>query len=181
MLYADHIAARGGELFRLVCEQDLEGMVAKRRDGLYAPEATDLAQDQEPAVLTSRVTAGAVRVSAWRQGRESAAHVGEELAQNDINGLLAAGDGYFYFWSGEAAGWLDRTVQVERVNDLSLEEWVARFHALRRKNQQILAAVKPGQQAAGGVKPLGHRRSGRDQAGPRPRYGCVSRRLPAVR
>ena len=59
--------------------------------------------------------------------------VKKELAQNDINALLARGDGYFYFWSGEAADWLDRTVQVERINDLSLQEWVARFHELRRR------------------------------------------------
>ena len=28
------------DLFRLACENDLEGIVAKRRDGLYTPEET---------------------------------------------------------------------------------------------------------------------------------------------
>jgi ATP-dependent DNA ligase len=35
ILYARHIERTGCELFRLVCEQDLEGIVAKRRDGAY--------------------------------------------------------------------------------------------------------------------------------------------------
>ena len=38
VLYADHIDAHGTESFRAVCEQDLEGIVAERRDGLYTPE-----------------------------------------------------------------------------------------------------------------------------------------------
>jgi len=40
VLYADHMDAKGTELFRAVCDQDLEGIVAKRRDGLYTPEET---------------------------------------------------------------------------------------------------------------------------------------------
>ena len=40
ILYADHFEACGVDLFRAVCEQDLEGIVAKRRDGLYTPEET---------------------------------------------------------------------------------------------------------------------------------------------
>jgi len=35
LLYVDHIAARGMDLFREVCQQDLEGIVAKRQDGVY--------------------------------------------------------------------------------------------------------------------------------------------------
>jgi ATP-dependent DNA ligase len=35
----DHIVGAGVELFREVCRQDLEGIVAKRRDGVYDPEA----------------------------------------------------------------------------------------------------------------------------------------------
>ena len=68
--------------------------------------------------------------------RLTLARVKKELTQNDTDALLARGTGYFYFWSGEAADWLDRTVQVERINDLSLDEWLVRFHELRRKNQQ---------------------------------------------
>lgn len=38
----------GVELFRIVCDQDLEGVVAKRRDGLYTPEATTWVKIKNP-------------------------------------------------------------------------------------------------------------------------------------
>jgi len=40
VLYADHIDGTGTELFRSVCALDLEGIVAKRKDGLCTPEET---------------------------------------------------------------------------------------------------------------------------------------------
>ena len=40
VLYVDHVAGRGVDLFRAVCEQDLEGIVAKLAARLYTPEAT---------------------------------------------------------------------------------------------------------------------------------------------
>jgi len=40
--YLDHVVGRGRDLFRAVCELDMEGVVAKRRDGVYTsdPAAT---------------------------------------------------------------------------------------------------------------------------------------------
>ena len=40
VLYADHIEARGLDLFEAACSQDLEGIVAKLASGRYEPEAT---------------------------------------------------------------------------------------------------------------------------------------------
>jgi bifunctional non-homologous end joining protein LigD len=40
LLYADHFDERGVDLYRSMCEMDLEGIVAKRKDGLYTPEET---------------------------------------------------------------------------------------------------------------------------------------------
>jgi bifunctional non-homologous end joining protein LigD len=37
-LYANHIERNGVEFFRLTCEQDLEGIVAKLRHGKYGEE-----------------------------------------------------------------------------------------------------------------------------------------------
>lgn len=37
VLYVDHFEERGVGLFRAVCGADLEGIVAKRKDGLYVP------------------------------------------------------------------------------------------------------------------------------------------------
>jgi len=33
--YLDRVAGRGLDLFRAVCEMDMEGIVAKRKDGVY--------------------------------------------------------------------------------------------------------------------------------------------------
>jgi ATP-dependent DNA ligase len=38
LLYCDHIEQEGEGLFRLACEHDLEGVVAKWKSGLYLPE-----------------------------------------------------------------------------------------------------------------------------------------------
>jgi bifunctional non-homologous end joining protein LigD len=38
--YLDGVVGRGVDLFRAVCELDMEGIVAKRLDGIYDPTAT---------------------------------------------------------------------------------------------------------------------------------------------
>jgi bifunctional non-homologous end joining protein LigD len=40
VLYSSPVEGRGVDLFAEVCANDLEGIVAKRRDGLYTPDAT---------------------------------------------------------------------------------------------------------------------------------------------
>ena len=47
-MYADHIAGNGTRLFRLACELDLEGIVAKRKDGKYTPEETSWVKIKNP-------------------------------------------------------------------------------------------------------------------------------------
>ena len=39
LLCADHMRGRGRDFFAEVCRQDLEGIVAKRADGVYDPAA----------------------------------------------------------------------------------------------------------------------------------------------
>ena len=39
LLYLDHVEGQGEELFRLVCEQDLEGIVAKPRESPYLSDS----------------------------------------------------------------------------------------------------------------------------------------------
>ena len=60
-----------------------------------------------------------------------------ELARRGHQVLLARGDGYFYFWTGEAAEWLDRTVRASKLSDLTLLEWIEEYQNLKRKNRQI--------------------------------------------
>ena len=49
VLYADYNESAVRELYRAVCEMDLEGIVAKRKDGLYTPEATTWVKIKNPA------------------------------------------------------------------------------------------------------------------------------------
>jgi hypothetical protein len=39
LMYAHDVKSRGCELFQLICEQNLEGIVAKHKNGLYGPSA----------------------------------------------------------------------------------------------------------------------------------------------
>jgi len=47
-LYVEHFDERGIDLFRAVCERDLEGIVAKRKDGMYTPEETSWVKIKNP-------------------------------------------------------------------------------------------------------------------------------------
>jgi hypothetical protein len=69
--------------------------------------------------------------------------VNGELARRGIQTVLAKGSGYFYFHTGEAADWLDRTVPVPTVNALTLEQWVAEFERLKKVNADIMGGAKP--------------------------------------
>ena len=63
--------------------------------------------------------------------------VNEELARNGFKATLAKGDGYFCFTSGEAADWLESTVRVPTLSNLSLADWVGEFRRLRDLNGQL--------------------------------------------
>jgi hypothetical protein len=65
-------------------------------------------------------------------------NVNDELARLGFDARLAKGSGYFYFWTGEAAEWLDRIVQVERIGQLNLEQWIEEFRRLQKHNSEIL-------------------------------------------
>lgn len=65
-----------------------------------------------------------------------------ELARRGHQVLLEKGSGYFYFRTGEAADWLDKTVPVAKISDLTLDEWVAKFRELKRVNEDIMKSAK---------------------------------------
>ena len=48
--------------------------------------------------------------------------INDELKQlgNDVD--IEKGEGYFYFWKGDANNWLDRTVNVPKLSSLTLEQ-----------------------------------------------------------
>jgi bifunctional non-homologous end joining protein LigD len=44
VLYVDHVES-GSDLFRIICEQDMEGVVAKQASACYTPEAGELQEN----------------------------------------------------------------------------------------------------------------------------------------
>ncbi len=67
--------------------------------------------------------------------------INAELAKRGhIARLEKAGD-YFYFFGGEAAAWLDKTVRVPKVSSLTLEQWIEEFDRLKRLNAEIFRAA----------------------------------------
>ena len=68
--------------------------------------------------------------------------VNDELARLGHTARLAKGSGYFYFESGEAEDWIDRTVGVRTINGLTLKQWIEEFRRLKSLNQQIMNTAK---------------------------------------
>ena len=65
--------------------------------------------------------------------------IDDELRRLGHDVHLEKGDGYFYFWKGEANDWLDRTVKVPKVSSLTLEQWIDEFNRLKKVNDEMLA------------------------------------------
>lgn len=68
--------------------------------------------------------------------------INDELARLGHGARLEKGEGYFYFHSGEAAGWLDCTVGVRTINSLTLKQWIEEFRRLKDLNEQMLRTVR---------------------------------------
>jgi len=66
--------------------------------------------------------------------------INAEFARRGIQTLLARGDGYFYFWSGDAVDWLERTVRVPSLHAFTIEQWVEQFRILKKKNEGLFRA-----------------------------------------
>jgi hypothetical protein len=81
--------------------------------------------------------------------------VNAELARRGHAALLAKGDEYFYFSSGEASDWLDRTVNVPTLSSLSLDEWLAEFDRLKKLNAEIMKTAKTPARAGKQKQPRG--------------------------
>jgi bifunctional non-homologous end joining protein LigD len=65
LLFCDHIEQDGEGLFRLACENDLEGIVAKHKGSPYLPDrGADLVQDSESQLQSVGGQAGIVRARA---------------------------------------------------------------------------------------------------------------------
>ena len=66
-------------------------------------------------------------------------NINAELAKRgDTASIAKAASGHFYLESGQAADWLDRTVNIPTVNSLILAEWMAEFERLKQVNAAIM-------------------------------------------
>ncbi len=78
-------------------------------------------------------------------GRITLKAINAELERRGHRAVLVKGDGYFYFTSGEAADWLDKTVNVPTLSALTLDEWISEFTRLKKLNAEIMRGVgRPG-------------------------------------
>ncbi len=68
--------------------------------------------------------------------------VNDELARLGHTARLAKASNYFYFESGEAEEWIDRTVGVRTINSLTLKQWIEEFRRLQALNRQIMGTAK---------------------------------------
>jgi hypothetical protein len=59
-------------------------------------------------------------------------------AVRKIVARLERGSGYFYFFGGDAADWIDRTVPGTTVGARTLEQWLAEFVRLKKLNGEIM-------------------------------------------
>jgi hypothetical protein len=81
-------------------------------------------------------------------GRITLKTVNDELAKRGIQAVLTKAPDYYYFRTGEAADWIDRTVQVPTLNALTSDQWVEEFERLKKLNSEILGkAVRPPRKA----------------------------------
>jgi hypothetical protein len=77
--------------------------------------------------------------------------VNQELAKRNIQATLANGGGYFLFRGPDVNSWLDRTVKVSKISDLTLDRWMQAFKDLKRKDQEIARAGTRGPQRRAGA------------------------------
>jgi len=73
--------------------------------------------------------------------------IDDELQRLGHDVHIEKGDGYFYFWKGEANDWLDRTVNVPKVSSLTLEQWIGEFNRLKKLNREMLSGKVPKEKA----------------------------------
>lgn len=74
--------------------------------------------------------------------------INDELERLGHDVLLEKGNGYFYFWFGEANDWIDRTVNVPTLSSLTLEQSVEEFNRLKKLN--------PTESGSNGIAPEAH-------------------------
>jgi hypothetical protein len=63
--------------------------------------------------------------------------VNDALRERGRDESLREGDGFFYFGGGEAVNWLSSSVNVKRISDLTLKQWLAEFDKLLANENKL--------------------------------------------
>src|SRR5215469_5010817 len=84
--------------------------------------------------------------------------VNAALAGLGAQARLMKGVGYFYFDSGEAENWLDKTISTPTLSSRTIDEWVQEYRRLKELNRNLLVG--------GAVLPLRHPRNAPSQRDP---------------
>jgi hypothetical protein len=58
------------------------------------------------------------------------------------------GAGYFYFDSGEAENWLDKTVSAPTLSSRTVDEWVQEYQKLKSLNEKLAQSSSGTMQAS---------------------------------
>jgi hypothetical protein len=74
--------------------------------------------------------------------------VNDELARRNHHARLEKASGYFYFRTQDTADWIDRTVRVEKISELTLEQWVAEYLRLKKVNAELVRRAGAAEKAA---------------------------------
>ena len=68
--------------------------------------------------------------------------VNDALRERGRDESLYDGGGYFYFGGGDAVNWLNSSVQVKKISDLSLEQWMTEFDRLLAQDKKLREGTK---------------------------------------
>ncbi len=63
--------------------------------------------------------------------------INDKLRERGRDESLRPGDGYFYFGGDEAVNWLTNSVRVQRMSDLTLEQWLEEFDKLLKLDKKL--------------------------------------------
>jgi hypothetical protein len=63
--------------------------------------------------------------------------INDALRERGRDESLRPGNSFFYFGGGEAVNWLTNSVRVQRVSDLTLEQWLEEFDKLLKIDKKL--------------------------------------------
>jgi hypothetical protein len=61
----------------------------------------------------------------------------DKLRERGRDESLRQGNAFFYFGGGEAVNWITNSIRVERVSDLTLEQWLEEFYKLMNIDKKL--------------------------------------------